>query len=114
MNSKVENLIKELNSEFAKDVGYIRYKELENQIKKNTELYEKIKEFKRLKIFNSLDDTYINPIDANSRINILYTDIFFNDLGREYILLEKIISVELDKVVKNIYSEFDFDLNSLV
>lgn len=113
MNTNVENLIKELKIEFANDIGYHKYKELEHKVKEDEMLYMKIKEFKRLRMYNALNENKINPIDTNSKINALYTDIFFNELGREYLILEKIIGDELEKILEDIYSGFDFDLKSI-
>lgn len=113
MNSKVENLIKDLKVEFANDVGYSKYKELEIKVKENKELYSKILEFKKLRMIDALEENASNPIDTNTKINILYTEIFFNEIGREYLILEKIIGDELENIMAEICSGFDFDLNSL-
>lgn len=114
MNSKVENLLKEIKLELIKDTDYTKYKELEDKIKQNPKLYSKIKEFKRLKIYNAVDYIHHNPIDVNSKVNVLYAEIFFDDLGREYLILEKKIIDKANKIIEEVYACYEFDLNFIV
>lgn len=113
MDSKVENILKELKNELIKDEEYIRYKKLEMQIKQEERLYNKLREFKKLKVNNALYCQSGSPIDTSSRINILYTEIFFDDLIREYLILEKLIIDKINKIMEEIYSVYKFELDFL-
>ncbi|MFV0502522.1 MAG: YlbF family regulator [Lachnospirales bacterium] len=109
-----QDFITNLKEYLEKDEDYTQYKFLEKELKKDTELYNKVCSFKKIQMqdYITLGENR-SFIDPYTEANKLYTEIFISEVGREFLLCENRVLEKMKEISDVVGSVFEIDLPTL-